>query len=70
MVQSNTFYKSRTVGVTSEIGLTTDRDLAQLSVLKKHDVFYTTAIPEVTWYNSFQLFLSNTNNYMKVILAI
>ena len=49
MVQSNKYYKSRAVGVTSEVGLTTDRDL---SVLKKHDVFYSSEIPEVTWYES------------------
>ena len=50
VIQSNKYYKSRVVGVTSEVGLTTDRDLAEPLVLKKHDVFYTSAIPEVTWY--------------------
>ena len=50
MVQSKKYYKSCTVGVTSEVGLTTDRDLSELTVLKKYDVFYTSAIPEVTWY--------------------
>ena len=50
MVQSKKYYKSRTVGVTSQVGLTTDRDLVEPSVLKKHDVFYTSTIPEVTWY--------------------
>ena len=29
VVQSNKYYKSRVVGVTSEVGLTTDRDLAE-----------------------------------------
>ena len=41
---------SRAVGVMSEVGLTTDRDLSVLTVLKKHDVFYSSEIPEVTWY--------------------
>ena len=52
VVQSNKYYKSRAVSVTSEVGLTTHRDLAEVSVLKKHDVFYISAIPEVTWYES------------------
>ena len=30
VVQSNTYYKSRAIGVTSEVGLTTDRDLSVL----------------------------------------
>ena len=47
VVQSNKYYKSRAVGVTSEVGLTTDRDL-QYSL--KHDVFYSSEIPEVTRY--------------------
>ena len=50
VVQSDKYYKSRAVGVTSEVGLTTVRDLSVPYVLKKHDVFYTSAIPEVTWY--------------------
>ena len=37
------------MGVASEVGLTTDRDLSVLTVFKKHDVFYTSEIPEVTW---------------------
>ena len=61
MVQSDKHYKSRAVGVTSEVGLTTDRDLSELSlsfsfcfflVLEKHGDFYTSTIPEVTWYES------------------
>ncbi len=50
MAQSHKYYKSRAVGVTSEVGLTTERDLSVLTVLKKHDVFYSSMIPEVTWY--------------------
>ena len=50
MIQSNKYYKSCAVGVTSEVGLTTDRDLSVLTVHKKHDVFYSSEIPEVTWY--------------------
>ena len=50
VVKSYKYHKSCAVGITSEDGLTTDRDLAELRVLKKHDVFYTSAIPEVTWY--------------------
>ena len=50
MEQSNKNYKSRAVGVMSEVGLTTDRDLSVLTVLKKHDVFYSSEILEVTWY--------------------
>ena len=50
------YYKSRAAGVTSEVGLTIDRYLWELFVLKKHDFFYTSTIPEVTWngplYNS------------------
>ena len=42
MVQSNKYYKSRAVGVTSEVGLTTDRDLAEHCVL--NTCFYTSAI--------------------------
>ena len=49
MAQSNKYYKSRAVGVMSEVGLTTDRDLSVLPVLKKHDVFYSSKILEVTW---------------------
>ena len=49
MVQSNKYYKTRAVGVTSEVDLTTDQDLG---MKKRHDVFYTSAIPEVTWYKS------------------
>ena len=48
MVQSNK-YKSRAVGVTSKIGLTTDRYLSVRTVLKKYDVFYSSEISEVTW---------------------
>ena len=51
MVQSNKYYKFRTVGVASEVGFTTDRDLSELLVLKKHDVFYSSEIPEVRLYN-------------------
>ena len=50
MVQSNKYYKSRAVGVTSEVGLTTDREFSVLPVLKKHNVFYSSEISEVTWY--------------------
>ena len=32
MEQSNKYYKSHAVGVTSEVGLTTDRDLSELSL--------------------------------------
>ena len=39
MVQSNKYYKSRTVGVTSEVGLTTDRDLAEVSCLRNTTSF-------------------------------
>ena len=48
MVQSNKYYKSHTVGVTSEVGLTIDRDLSVLTVFKKHNVLYSSEIPEVT----------------------
>ena len=48
MVQSNKYHKYRAMSVTSEVGLTTDRDLAERPELKKHDVFYTSAISEVT----------------------
>ena len=41
---------SRAVGVTSEVGLTADSDLSVLTVLKKYDVFYSSDIPVVTWY--------------------
>ena len=50
MVQSKKYFKSRATGVTSEVGLTSDRDLSVLTVLKKYDVFYFSEIPEVTWY--------------------
>ena len=50
MVQFNKYYKSCAVGVTSEVGLTTDRYLSVLTVLMKHDVFYLSEITEVTWY--------------------
>ena len=33
-----------------EVGLNTDRDLSVLTLLKKHDVFYSSDIPDVTWY--------------------
>ena len=58
MVQFDLYYESRAIGVTSEVGLTTDQRafravslLLLLShVLDKHDVFYTIAISEVMWY--------------------
>ena len=34
VVQSNKYYKHRVVGVTSEVSLTTDRDLAERSCLR------------------------------------
>ena len=60
MPLSDKYYKSRAVGVTSEVGLTTDRRPSELSlcfsfyfpfsVLERHGVFYISMIPEVTWY--------------------
>ena len=50
MVLSDKYYKSRAVGVTSEVDLTIAWDIAELNVLRKRDVVYTSAIPEVTWY--------------------
>ena len=50
VVQSNKYYKSRAVSVTSEVGLTTDRDLAEPTCLRNTMSFYTSTIPEVTWY--------------------
>ena len=50
VVQSNKYYKPHAVGITFEVGLTTDRDLSVLAVLKKLDVFYSSENPEVTWY--------------------
>ena len=47
MVESNK-YKSRAVGVSSEDGFTTDQDLSVPDVFKKHNVFYISAILEVT----------------------
>ena len=38
------------MGVTSEVGLITDRDLYVPTLRREHDVFYTSEIPEVTWY--------------------
>ena len=39
MVQLNKYYKSRAVGVKSEIGLTTDRDLAEPLCLRNTTSF-------------------------------
>ena len=39
VVQSN-IYKSRAVGVTTEVGLTTDRDLAETPCLRKRRPLY------------------------------
>ena len=39
MVQSNKYHKSRAVGVTSEVGLITDRDLAEPSGLRNTTSF-------------------------------
>ena len=39
VVQSNKYYKSRVVGVTSEVGLTTDQDLAELPCLRNTTSF-------------------------------
>ena len=64
VVQSYKYNKSRAVSVTSEVGLTTERNLSELSVsccfflfvsfyfyvLKKHGGFYTSTISEVTCY--------------------
>ena len=50
VVQSSKYYKSHAVGVTSNAGLTTDRDLAEPSrTLKKYDAL---------------LYLCNTGSYM------
>ena len=71
MVQSNKYYKSRAVGVTSEVGLSTDRDLSVLPVLKKHDIFYSSEIPEVTWYellyNSIYLYIHRSMKKKKKV---
>ena len=56
MVQSNKYYKSHAVAVTSEVGLTTDRSLAEPSMLKKENVFYTSVFPEVTCYEPQYMF--------------
>ena len=40
VVQSNKYYKSRAIGVTSEVGLTTDRDLAEYPCLWNTTSFY------------------------------
>ena len=40
VVQSNKYYKSHTVGVMSEVGLITDRDLSVLIVLKKQCLLF------------------------------
>ena len=55
------------MGVKSEVGLTNDRDLTEL-VLKKH-VFYTSTIPEVTWYKALYniLFIGKQNYFHKTI---
>ena len=62
MVQFDWYYKSRAVGVTSEVGLLLTDVLSELSLcfsfyfyfcfsmLEKQGVFYTSVIPEVTWY--------------------
>ena len=50
VVQTNKYHKFHAVGVMSEVGLTTDRDLSELSVLRKHNDFNSSEIPEVTWY--------------------
>ena len=50
VVQSNKYYKFCAVGVTSEVGLTIDRNLSVLTVLKKHDIIYSSEIPEVMRY--------------------
>ena len=39
MVQSNKCYKSRVVSVTSKVGLTTDRELEELSCLRNTTSF-------------------------------
>ena len=39
MVQFNKYYKSRAVCVTSEVGLSNDRDLAELSCLRNTTSF-------------------------------
>ena len=39
MVQPNKYYKSRAVGVTSKVGLTTDRDLAEHACLRNTTYF-------------------------------
>ena len=57
MVQSNKYYKSCTADVTSEVGLTTDRGLSEPACLRNTTFFYTSEIPEVTWYKP----LYNTN---------
>ena len=44
MVQSIKYYKFHVVGITSEVGLTTDWDLSVLSMLKKYDLCYSSEI--------------------------
>ena len=60
MVQSNNYYKSHAVGVMSEVSLTTDQDLVECCILKKHDVFHTIAIPEVMRYETLYNILFNS----------
>ena len=58
MVLSEEYHKSRAVGVMSNVGLTTDQcpfravslSASVSPVLKRLGVFYTSAIPEVSWY--------------------
>ena len=51
MVQSNKYYKSRAVGVTSEVGLITDRDLAELWRAKetRHLLYFHNTGSHVVW---------------------
>ena len=44
----------------SEVGLTTDQNLSILTVLKKHGVFYSSEIPEVTLYKTLYNKMSKT----------
>ena len=69
MIQSNKYYKSRDVGVTSEVGLLLT-EIFQRSLsfcfceLQKLGISYTSLIPEFTWYEPLY------NNVYKEELAL
>ena len=70
VVQSDKYHKSRAVSVMFMIGLTTDRDHSVMTVLRKHNVFYSSEVSEVTWYEPlFNTLINSISTIMSYLMS-